>query len=129
MIRSNNGDNIDMKVLRDNSIFITWILSVILFTIHILSIFLIPTQLHLVTVWLSSGLGLFPILISTTVFFKMSRDLKQNQVQSIADEALDLRRIEILQSGHQPYRDAEDIFTGKTKVNIVVSRWDIMQCN
>ena len=113
-----------MKVLRNNSIAGIWLLSLILCGIHIVSIVLIPTHLRLVTKWLASGLGILPVLISTIVYYKMKRNLNQHQVQSIAEDNPDLRRIEILQSGHQPYlrREAENIFAGKNKVNITVSR-------
>ena len=123
--RSNDEGDINMTALRYKSISGIWLISLILLCFHIVSIFLIPTYLHLVTKWLTSGLGLLPVLISTIVYYNMRRNFRQNQVHSIAGEN-DLRRIEILQSGHLPYlrREAENIFAGKNKVNIIASRYN-----
>ena len=67
---------------------------------------------------------MLPVLLSTAVYYKMKGDLEQNQVHPFNDDNNETRRIEILQTGHRPFmrRDADKIFAGKNKVEILVSR-------
>ena len=113
-----------MKALCKKSILYIWVFSFILSLIHILSVVLIPTWLHLLSKWIASSLGMLPVLLSTAVYYKMKGDLEQNQVHPFNDDNNETRRIEILQTGHRPFmrRDADKIFAGKNKVEILVSR-------
>ena len=123
-LKSNNIEDINMKELCQKSILGIWMLSIFLSLIHILSIVFIPTWLHLLSKWIASSLGMLPVLLSTIIYYKMRGDLEQNQVHPFNDNNNETRRIEILQTGHRPYmrRDAENIFGGKSKVEIIVSR-------
>ena len=123
-LKSSNEEDINMKGLCQKSILAIWVLSIFLSLIHILSVVLIPTWLHLLSKWIASSLGMLPVLFSTIVYYKMRGDLEQNQVHPFNDNNNETRRIEILQTGHRPFmrRNAENIFGGKSKVEILVSR-------
>ena len=58
------------------------------------------------------------------VYYQMKRQMKQNYVQSIAQDTPDRAKIDVLKSGHQPYlpNKADFIFTGRSRVNITVAR-------
>ena len=113
-----------MKGLAHKSICGIWVFSLLLSATHIVSMVLIPPYLNLISKWIASSLGLLPIIISAAVYYKMRSDLEQDHVQPFIDENPDLRRLDVLRSGHQPIkrREADSIFAGKSAIEIVVSR-------
>ena len=125
--KSNADGDINMKRLGQKSIGGIWAISLLLSGSHIISMILIPSYLKILSKWIASSLAMVPVLISASIYFKMRKDLEQNQVRPIANNDPVFKRIEILQSGYQPYmrREAEAIFAGKKQVslvNIVASR-------
>ena len=113
-----------MKGLGQKSIFGIWVFSLLLSSVHIVSMVLIPTHLNLLSKWIASSLGLLPVVISTGVYYRMRADLEQNHVQPFIDGSAEARRIDVLRSGHQPFkrREADSIFAGRSAIEIVVSR-------
>ena len=115
---------VNMKMLRFKSISAIWVFSFVLCVIHTISIVVIPNDLRLVTEWVISGLVLLPILISMIIYCKMKRQMKRNHVQSIEQDNPDRERIDVLESGYQPYvrKEADMIFTGRQRVKLTVPR-------
>ena len=124
-MKSKNEEDINMKGLCQKSILFIWGFSMIVSLIHILSVVLIPTSLHLLSKWIASSLGMLPVLLSTGVYCRMKGDLEQNKVHPFNDDNNpETRTIEVLQTGHRPFmrRDADNIFAGKNNVEIIVSK-------